>query len=216
MLRNDRVWQLGLTVVVFVVFALSCGGGGGTGGGTTNSADLSNPVNQDICNCTPTETDTQDYRHDAKHVGLPGPSGDQISVGTILGWAQGSAPAGDAPRSGRELQMFYIAHAYAQFAEIVGVDCDIHVEISDSADKGAPRVIVETPIDSEYCDARNSLKSALASQGFFLTTGSGEINPPIPIAVLGLAFRDYEHTRGTAQVATTWELHPAIVTVLPQ
>lgn len=29
--------------------------------------------------------------------------------------------------------------------------CDVHSEISQTADKSAPRVIVETPVDSEFC-----------------------------------------------------------------
>jgi hypothetical protein len=32
---------------------------------------------------------------------------------------------------------------------------------------------------------------------------------------LGLAFEDFDHNRGSAQVATIWELHPAIVNLLP-
>jgi hypothetical protein len=28
-----------------------------------------------------------------------------------------------------------------------------------------------------------------------------------------MAFEDFEHNRGSAQVATLWELHPAIVTI---
>jgi hypothetical protein len=35
----------------------------------------------------------------------------------------------------------------------------------------------------------------------------------LPVAVLGMAFEDFEHNRGSAQVATLWELHPAIVTI---
>ncbi len=204
-----------LSAALFMVLALSCGGGGGTPG-MNRSASLANPVNQDICNCTPTESPTEDYRHDAKHVGLSGPTGTVITVGDILAWEVGSDPGANAPRTGRETQMFFIAHAYAQFAQIVGVDCDIHVEISDTPDKGAPRVIVETPIDPEYCDARRALKTALLAHGFTLSTDSGEIDPPIPISVLGLAFHDFEHVRGTALVATPWELHPAVITVLPQ
>ena len=36
---------------------------------------------------------------------------------------------------------------------------------------------------------------------------------PFLITVQGLAFEDFEHNRGTALIATTWELHPAIVTL---
>ena len=214
---NSQGWvqtRIAVSAALFMAFALSCGGGGGSV--SSHNASAANPVNQDICNCTPTDTPTEDYRHDAKHVGLSGPTGTDITVGTILGWAVGTDPGSTAPRTGRELNMFFIPHAYAQFAEVVAVDCDVHVEISDSPDKNAPRVIVETPSDPEYCDARRALKNALLGHGVTLGTGSGEIDPPIPVSVLGLAFQDFEHTRGTAMVQTTWELHPAVITVLPQ
>ncbi len=206
----SRTWVLTRIIVsaaIFALLALSCGGG--------TSTPTADSQTDPICNCTPTETPDQDYRHDAKHVPLPASTGASITVATMLGWPVGADPGSTAPRTGRELQMFSIPQAFAQSAGIVGVDCDIHVEISDTADKNAPRVIVETPIDSEYCDARRSLRDGLAAHGFTLSTTSGEINPPIPVSVVGMAFQDFEHNRGSAQVKTTWELHPAIVTVLP-
>ena len=202
------------SAVLFMLLALSCGGGGGSV--SSHDASLANPVNQDICNCTPTESSIDDYRHDAKHVGLSGPTGTVITVGDILGWTVGADPGSTAPRSGRETQMFFVGHAYAQFAQIMTGDCDLHIEIAASADKNAPRVIVETPNDPEYCDARRALKNALSVHGFPLSTNSGEIDPPVPVSVLGLAFQDFEHVRGTPQVQTTWEIHPAVITVLPQ
>ena len=40
-------------------------------------------------------------------------------------------------------------------------------------------------------------------------------NTPRPtVDVLGLAFQDANHPRGTTHIGTVWELHPAIVTVL--
>ena len=206
---NSRGWvwaRIAVSAGLFTFFVLSCGGGGTADPAANTDA---------ICNCTPTESTDQDYRHDAKHVPLAGSSGTQITVGTMLGWTVGADPGSDAPRSGRELQMFFIPQAYAQSAYIVGVDCDIHVEISDTADKNGPRVIVETPIDSEYCDARRALRDGLAAHGFTLSTRSGEITPPLPVSVLGMAFQDFEHNRGSNLVKTTWELHPAQVTVLP-
>jgi hypothetical protein len=35
----------------------------------------------------------------------------------------------------------------------------------------------------------------------------------VQVEVLGLAFQDYSHDRGTKKVSTVWELHPAIVTI---
>jgi hypothetical protein len=73
---------------------------------------------------------------------------------------------------------------------------------------------VETPVDSEFCSARQNAQSQLAKHGFKLDSQhGGELPQPLPVAVLGMAFEDFEHNRGSAQVATLWELHPAIVTI---
>ena len=41
----------------------------------------------------------------------------------------------------------------------------------------------------------------------------GELPQALPAQILGMAFEDFEHNRGSAQVATVWDLHPAIVTL---
>jgi hypothetical protein len=98
-------------------------------------------------------------------------------------------------------------------------DCDIHLEISDVPDKNAPRVIIETPIDSEYCDNRKALQAALSRHNFQLRylsnsqLNQAELPQALPVSVLGLAFRDFEHNRGSQRVNSDWELHPAEVTV---
>lgn len=171
---------------------------------------------KDICQCTPAEPASSDYRHDAKHVGLPGATGQSITVADILAWPQGPSLPFDAPRSGRELQEFFVPHAWLQLAWEVPGDCDLHLEISDVPDKSAPRIIVETPIDGEYCSARQTIQQQLAAHGFVLSTTSGELPVALPVQVLGLAFQDFEHQRGSQFVATTWELHPAVVTILSQ
>jgi hypothetical protein len=35
----------------------------------------------------------------------------------------------------------------------------------------------------------------------------------LPVEVFGMAFEDFDHNRGSLQVRTIWELHPAIVTI---
>ncbi len=170
--------------------------------------------NYDVCNCVPTEPASKDYRHDAKHVPLPTGTPQEIAVTTILSWPQGPAPAANAPRTGRELQLFHIGRAYLQSVSVNTGDCDFHIEVSQTPDKTAPRVIVETPGDSEYCPARQNLQQELSKRGIQLPDGA-EVTPPAPISILGLAFQDFEHNRGTRFVATVWELHPAIVTILP-
>ena len=86
------------------------------------------------------------------------------------------------------------------------------MEISHTADKTAPRMIVETPVDSEYCTARQNLQAQLKKHRFLLDSQhGGELPQALPVDVLGMAFEDFEHDRG--HVATLWELHPAVVTL---
>ena len=173
------------------------------------------PVSTELCNCTPSEPASSDYRDSAKHVPLPNGTPQEITVATILGWQPSSpAPAFGAARSGRELQLFHISQAFLQSVHVERGDCDVHLELSDVPDKTAPRVIVETPVDSEYCQARGQIQAQLAQHGFTLTLKQGgELPQPLAVSVLGLAFEDFPHTRGSEFVATTWELHPAIVTI---
>ena len=137
-------------------------------------------------------------------------------MATILGWAVPPDPAWTAPRTGVETQMFHMSHAYLHFVWLVANDCDIHMEISDSPDPNVPRMIVETPIDGEYCPARQNIQQQLAARGIPVNGSGYELPSALPVDVLGLAFQDYNHARGTSHVATPWEIHPAIVNILPQ
>jgi hypothetical protein len=94
--------------------------------------------------CLPIEPDILDFRHLAKHVPIPSIAAQEIGVDTILSWTQDVIVAPDAPRTGRELQVFHVASAFLQEASVNAADCDVHFEISMTADKSAPRVIVET------------------------------------------------------------------------
>jgi hypothetical protein len=169
----------------------------------------------DICGCQPSESASADYRHAAKHVPLPAMVPQEITVHDMLAWTRPPEPPSDALRGGRELKLFHIAHAFVQFVWLFHGDCDIHVEIADTPDKTAPRVIVETPLDSEYCSARRSLQSGLARRGIRISEDFQELPQPVPAEVLGLAFQDFNHKRGSDFVATVWELHPATVNLLP-
>jgi hypothetical protein len=171
----------------------------------------------DICKCLPLEPETADYRHAAKHVPLPNVTPTEITVTTILSWPQTPFLPPDAPRSGRETQLFHVRTAYLQNASINSADCDIHLEISAGPGRTTPRVVVETPVDSEYCSARQQIQAGLKAHGFILDSQhGGELLQPLPVEVTGLAFEDFEHPqgRGSSEVATLWELHPAIVTLL--
>jgi hypothetical protein len=204
----------GLFLAALMVAQLSCGGGSKSPLQTNNNTAPSAPSGaQDLCICTETAPESTDFRTVAKHVTLPQIAANEISVGTILSWDVPAEPAFDASRQGRELQLFHIGQAFLQFAWLNTGDCDLHLEISDSADKNAPRVIVETPFSDSFCSARRQLAQQLAARGFTLSSNSGELPAPVSVDVLGLAFQDFNHTRGTSHVATVWELHPAIVTV---
>lgn len=193
-----------LTALTLVLVVISCGGGGGTSGGGGPIAD--------ICNCTPASS--IDYRPAAKHVPLPVVQPLDITVAVMLTWPQTPVPAGDAPRTGRELQLFHIAHAFLRAANLFAGDCDITMEISDTPDASAVRAIVETPIDSEYCTARRNTQQQLATNGFTVNFQSHELPTPLAVDVVGLAFQDFPHiSRGSNLVGTVWELHPAIVAI---
>jgi hypothetical protein len=172
------------------------------------------PTPEDLCKCLPVEPDIADFRHIAKHTAIPNIAAQEIGVDTILSWTQDAFVAPDASRTGRELQVFHIASAFLQEASVNAADCDVHFEVSQTADKKAPRVIVETPVDSEYCSARQTAQSQLAKHGFKLDSQhGGELPQALPVQVQGMAFEDFDHNRGSAQVGTIWELHPAIVTI---
>ncbi len=205
--RKARTAFLALLLVALAFSYLHCGA----------ASELGNVQPQDICNCLPVEPDITDYRHIAKHILIPNVTPQEITVDTILSWPQ-NVPVlpPDAPRTGRELQVFHVAAAYLQNVSVNPADCDVHLEISQTPDKNAPRVVVETPVDSEYCAARKNIQSQLAQHGFRLDAQhGGELPQALPAQVLGMAFEDFEHNRGSAQVATLWELHPATVTLLP-
>ena len=176
-----------------------------------------NTLNQveNICSCLPLLPDISDYRHAAKHVPIPSGTPTPVTVQDILAWPQTQVLPPDAPRSGRELQLVQVAQAYLINASENPGDCDVHLEIAATPDKNAPRVIIETPVDSEYCTNRKLIQSTLAQHGFKMdTTHGGDLVQPLSISVLGLPFEDFEHGRGSPQVATLWEIHPAVVTFL--
>lgn len=178
--------------------------------GATQPGAANAPTADQLCNCTDTEPDSADFRTAAKHVDMPQGTPQEIAVTDILGWSVPPEPAFDAPRTGRELQLFHIASAFVQLVVLQPGDCDLHIEISAVPDKNAPRVIVETPKNESFCPARQNLLQQLNARGMQMT---GELATPPQAEVLGLAFQDFNHQRGSPMVATPWELHPAIVTL---
>jgi len=192
-------------VSLLALLSVACNGG---------SYGIVQPNPEDLCKCLPVEPDILDFRHIAKHVPIPVIAAEEIGVDTILSWTQDTVVRPDAPRTGRELQVFHVATAFLQEASVNSADCDVHFEISMTADKNASRVIVETPSDSEFCSARQAAQSQLKKHAFTLDSHhGGELPQALPISVLGMAFEDFDHSRGSVHVDTIWELHPAIVTI---
>ena len=206
-LRVKRLVRFSLAggVALYFALTLSCGG-----------VKFGDVQPNDLCKCIPLEPDAADFRHLEKHVPIPNGTPTEITVDTILSWPQDDIVLPDAPRTGRELVVFHVAQAFLQNVHVNGADCDVDLEISQTADRNAPRVIVETPVDSEYCSARQSIQSQLAQHGFRLNPNNGgELPQALPAEVRGMAFEDFDHNRGSGQVTTLWELHPAVVNLLP-
>jgi len=178
------------------------------------------PINPSLlCACSPTHITKDDWRIEYKNGPLPQLQPEPTTVAAILAWPEGPEPAARTARSGRELKMYQIGKAFLQTAFLRKSDCDLHIEISETAGKNAPRMIVETPGTPEYCSARTDLFSELKRRGITITDLNQEISPPLPVEVEGVAFRDQSHpvwfARGSAKVQTLWEIHPAIVKLLP-
>src|SRR5438445_9156320 len=133
--------------------------------------DLSQTA-QDPCNCHPTEPASVDFRHAEKHIPLPSGPATPVTVQTILSWPQHESVP-DRPRIGRETMLFQVSQAFLQWASVQTGDCDLHLEISATPDKQAPRVMVETPVDSEYCAARQNLQTQLQQHGRDLNAAEG-------------------------------------------
>jgi hypothetical protein len=200
--RLEQVYLTCMTILVALA-TVSCNG---------QDFGFLQPTPEDLCKCLPLEPDIADYRHAAKHVPIPNIAAQEVSVDIVLTWPQDPFIPPDAPRMGRELDVFHIANAFLQSASVNAVDCDVSMEISQTADKSSSRMTVETPVDSEYCSARQSLQAQLKQHGFRLDSQhGGELPQALPVDVLGMAFEDFEHNRGP--VATLWEIHPAIVTL---
>jgi hypothetical protein len=174
----------------------------------------------DLCKCTPLEQGLE-YRHDEKHVPIPAMTAAEITIDGIYSWAQTDPGSLDPPRTGVELQVFHVTTAFLQAVSTNSQDCDVVFEISQTMEKTARRIIVETPVDAEYCSARKTIQAQLLQHGFKLDVEhGGELPQPLPADVTGLGFLDFDHNeiglqRGSVQVQTLWELHPATVTLLP-
>ena len=185
--RSGARWLIRFSLVggvaLYFVSTLSCGG-----------VNFGEVQPQDLCKCVPLEPPTADFRHYQKHVPISNLTPIETTVETILSWPQDIIVLWDAPRTGRELQVFHVAQSFLQNVHVNGEDCDVDLEISQTADRNAPRVIVETPVDSESCSARKNIQSQLAQHGFRLDVEhGGELPQALPVEILGMAFVAADH-----------------------
>src|SRR5262252_2692902 len=116
--RFERPAQICLTSVttLLVLVIVSCSG---------QDFGFLQPTPKDLCKCLPVEPDIADYRHLAKHVPIPNIPAQEVSVEIILTWLQDPVIPPDAPRMGRENEVFHIAAAYLQNASVNAADCDV-------------------------------------------------------------------------------------------
>jgi hypothetical protein len=80
----------------------------------------------------------------------------EIGVDTILSWTQDEFVAPTRREPGESFRFSMWRMHFLQVASVNAADCDVVFEISMTPDKNAPQVIVETPVDSEFCSARQN------------------------------------------------------------
>ena len=172
-----------------------------------------------LCSCKPTHITKDDWRIEFKNGSLPEGPPQEVTIAAALQWPQGPEPAARTPRSGRESTLFHVPKAYLQSVFLRKSDCDLHMEVSEQPEKNASRMIIETPGTSSYCEARTGMFEALRRNGITLTEVNQELSRPLAVEITGVPFRDQAHpvwfARGSAQVVTLWELHPAILKISP-
>jgi hypothetical protein len=111
--RHEQICLTWITILAALA-AVSCNG---------QDFGFLQPTPKDLCKCLPIEPDIADYRHLAKHVPIPNIAAQEVSVEIILTWSQDPVIPPDAPRAGRELEVFHIANAFLQNASVNAVDC---------------------------------------------------------------------------------------------
>ena len=212
MSRTHQCW-LGLLIAA-VLLSVSCSDPARPGKKQGKAIDTNL-----LCACKPTHITKDDWRIEFKNGTLPQGPPQETTIAAILEWPQGPEPGARAPRSGRELNLFRVQKAYLQAVFLRKSDCDQHMEVSEQPDKNAPRMIIETPGTPDYCESRSGIFEALRQNGTTLSDLNQELSRPLTVEITGVPFRDQSHpiwfARGSEQVVTLWELHPAIVKIAP-
>src|SRR3982074_927023 len=111
--RHKHILLAGGAILMWVLSA-SCNG---------QDYGVLQPNPGDLCKCLPIEPDIADFRHIAKHQPIPSMSAGETDVTPIVSWPQDVCVAPDAPRTGRELQVFHLGSAFVQEASVNAADC---------------------------------------------------------------------------------------------
>lgn len=180
-----------------------------------------------FCSCTPTTDHGDQYRDGTKHHRPdPGFEATPLTVAQMLEWANPPGAAEkkvrqtDAPIDEREGD-YYALTGYLWAAHIERNDCDWHLELADSADPTAPRVLVEVTNDRWNAPAQRAVYAFMRDRHKSTRPGASVKFRSAPkVAVVGRAFWDGHHymardpkrgnQHGGALVGTLWELHPVV------
>jgi hypothetical protein len=120
-------------------------------------------------------------------------------------------PNSEIPNS--DEQTVYALTGYVMLAKHAPDDCDIHLEIADTADTTAPRVIVEIPARLPHVQSQliallslkkgtKTFTDATAPQLHFQGYGFFDLSHRVKTGA------KQGHNHGSAHVATLFELHP--------
>ena len=169
------------------------------------------------------------YRGDVKHRARGTDTGTAIQVADMYGWPNVAVTVVNSPANkhrampGSKETETSTLDALLRQAKVEGNDCEIHLELSQTAAANARRVIVEIPpdsdVESDYQTILRLMHARFPHRG--LGPGTAFIfTPPVHMTVTGFGFFDGVHKamagpkrpnggHGSARVKTFWELHPA-------
>ena len=122
----------------------------------------------------------------------------------------------NTPVAGTDEDTIYHLTAFVMRVKLSTDDCDIHMEVADTPDPAAPRIIVEVPptlASVQNLVARLLGRATIPTGGKTYTATSA-----VRLFFMGYGFFDVSHltndgnkaghNHGTAHVATILELHP--------
>src|SRR5438094_6940494 len=162
------------------------------------------------------ESDAQHFRWALKT--RPAPASpyaivDHLSVRQLVAWNVPAAARSDDTIDVRERGVYRLT-GYVRLAKISPDDCDLHLQVSDTATGNGPQIIAEIPPTD--VDLQREVARLVGGVSTRPHRFDGAL--AVPLTITGYAFVDQEHAtkipskrghaRGTAAVATVWQIHP--------